>query len=286
MGLLVALSACGSSDVRSPRGVYVTAAGPAISSRAATDQLRAFLRDCRMTHTTLYGLGPVLADESLRARLARFIDGLRAAGVEVGAPVAGSDRLEALRRFSRDFPDARFSTLVTEYEYWNAPAHERADRFAALFGLLAEMRAYADELTTADRSVRVGVYLGYPTRDEVQRLAGLVDFAYVNYPVAHPKRAWRYGRRDVGSMRDRLAWLVDAGIEVWPLLYARGEVHMGGWLADRDLADAERVLLADQSRDVDLAPASLGGFYWFAYPAATIARCAAASGSRTPGVTP
>lgn len=213
------------------------------------DLLR-YVQRAGIRRLALYGLGHVLDAPGGAASLARFCTHARAAGISwIAAPVSHAERVDALSAFVRAYPTAHFDALITESEYW----HDEADR-AAAFGrfvaLLQRMRAFARDARTHGHRVTVGVYLGYPTDDEIAVLARHVDFAWLNYNVPEPRGNWRAAR---------LQSLRRAGIETWPILYVRGDTHMGPWLAAHGMRAAEAAFVRS-------AGTTMPGFAYFAYP--------------------
>jgi hypothetical protein len=263
-------------DARAPhatthRGLYVEDTPAIVADDAQLASLVQFARDHAIERIVFYRLGDVLATPALEDRLAAAIQTLRAAGVTtIGAPIAGAQRLDTLAEYDERHPDARFDLLVTELEYWNRcggrardvdPEEVRAC-FAPMEALLDAMRAAADASTARGAPVRVAAYLGDPTAGEVRRIAARVDHVLLQYAVRSPVDAHA---RD--SLRRRLASLAAAGVEVWPILYARGEVDMSAWLATNDLDATEAAFRADLAATPDLANVTIGGFQYFTYDA-------------------
>ena len=204
-----------------------------------------FVRANAIDRVVFYGLGRVLGAERSEARFAALVRDLRAAGVStIGAPIAAASRVDAVVAYDRGHPEARIDLIVTELEYWHDCAGEGVRAcFAPMDELLATMRITADR-----EDLQVGAYLGYPTAAEARRIAARVDFVFLNYAVRAPG-PWR---------RERLRDL--AGVEIWPIFYARGEVDMYAWLAAHGLDAAEAAFLAD-------AELPIGGFQYFSYEA-------------------
>lgn len=182
---------------------------------------------CDFDELVVYGLGvPLRADP---ARVAALVERARHQNVTVVAPVAGLDRVSLLARYEREHPRARFGRWATELEYWNEPARDGAfNRFRAL---LRAMRAAAP-------TTPLDAYLGYPTEAEAAWIAAHVDRVYASMAVRTPARVARWGR---GLRSHRFRHRLFAGrVEVVPILYARGDAHMGRWLRRHSLAAAER----------------------------------------------
>ncbi|MCW5801805.1 MAG: hypothetical protein KIT31_05415 [Deltaproteobacteria bacterium] len=202
-----------------------------------------------ITDVAPYGLGPLLATRAGRTAAAAWIDELHAHGARVIIPIAGRDRLRALDALRAEHPATYVDALVTELEFWNR-RDDRSRAFEDAMQLIAEMRAWA---RGTSRKVDVGAYLGYPTRAEAARLAGAIDFAYLNYSVASPARAWT-------SQRARYALFAGTRVALWPIFYATGEVDMRDALDAGGVGGAEAAFTADQRRDAAAAPA---GFVYF-----------------------
>jgi hypothetical protein len=169
--------------------------------------------------------------------------------------------VRALARLVEEHPRVWFDGLVTEHEYWN-----RVDRAAALdelLALLATMRAQAAAWTVDGRSPAIGAYLGYPTAAEARRLAAAVDFVFLDYSVRTPARAWHHVHGRGGPLRERFAWFARAGVDVWPIFYAAGEVDMQPALRAEGLAGAEARFREDLAADAELGERRVTGFVYF-----------------------
>jgi hypothetical protein len=223
----------------------------------------------------LYGLAPLLRDEAGAHALGALVQSLHAAGARtVGAPIANVRRLAEVLHAGEVDAAARLDELVTEDEYWNRCARsavqagdtERADCFAPFVDLVGQLREAAARAAAGGRRVRVGAYLGYPTPAEVRRLGGLLDFVLLDYPVRSPELGWEHVHGKGGPLRDRFRWCAGAGLEIWPILYARGEVSIGPWLRSHGLAAAEDAFIGAATRDqaFTLSRSHLIGFQYFA----------------------
>ncbi len=222
-----------------------------------------------VTDLILYGLGPMLAPRSPRAgALASFAARARRRGLAPIAPVAGQDRVSAIRRFEEAHPEARFEGWVTELEYWHdCEERETGIRpcFARMDSLLTAMNAAA-----ATRTERpwIGAYLGYPTLAEARSIARRSDRVLLNYPGQSPSHASARRLAARQSADRRLARFRGLRAEVWPILYSRGELHMSPWLRERAArgiaaatSDAERTL----TEAAGGRPRGFAGFAWFDY---------------------
>lgn len=260
---LVALAACQTLEVRTAdmrphlarRAGYVRDIAPLLASAEARAELTSRLARSGITEVVPYGMGPLLASSEGRAALAAWIEEAHRGGARVIAPVAGRDRLEALLAFAAEHPAARFDAMVTELEYWNANDGDVPAALDGLLELLAAMRGRA--------AVPVGAYLGYPTAAEAARIAAAVDFVFLDYPVGDPARAWAHVHPRGGALRERFGWFARAGVEVWPIFYAAGEVDMGAALRDAGLAAAEARYRADLAADPELGADDVAGFVYF-----------------------
>jgi hypothetical protein len=211
-----------------------------------------------VTDVAPYGLGPLLSTRAGRAAVAKRIDELHTHGARVIVPIAGADRLRALDLLAAEHPTTYVDALVTELEFWNR-RDDRARAFEETMQLISEMRAWARR---ARHVAEVGVYLGYPTRDEAARLAAAIDFAYLNYSVASPKRAWNHVHAS-SSLRARYAMFAGTRVALWPIFYATGEVDMRRALETSGVAGAEAAFIADQRADRELASVAPAGFVYF-----------------------
>jgi hypothetical protein len=258
------------------RGLYVTDATALVRDQRKQDAFLALVRAHRIDHLVLYGLGPVLQGEEA-AGLSHLIRRVReeAAVRSVAAPVTGEERLRMLLAYGQAHPEGAFDAVVTELEYWNrcqersgaleGAQTERADCFPAFLSLLKQMRVAAETEHARGRSLRVGAYLGYPNAAEVREIAAQVDYVLLNYHVRTPEAAWGHVRTDTGPLRDRFRAFLDAGVQVWPIFYARGEVDMSPWLNEHGLRAAEDVFLTQMEAELGAASRhSLGGFQYFA----------------------
>ncbi len=180
---------------------------------------------------TLYGLGGALRNEP--AALASFIETARARGVDTVAPISGMDRVEDLVRYEREHPSGRFDGWVTEFEYWNHAAAERAAQFEVLQRMLTAMRA-------GKADGWVACYLGYPTAEEARWIAEHVDRVYLSLGIDDPARAQDWGQGD-RSHRTRQSYFAGR-VPIWPIVYARGDAHMRPWLQQHSMAELEASL--------------------------------------------
>ncbi len=242
------------------RAVYVKDGASLLAEGPASTRLDRAITAGTVTDVIPYGLGPVLATRDGRARVARWVREVRRRGTRVIVPIAGRDRVASLSRMIAEEPGVGFDGMVTELEYWNRPDRERA--LAELIALLADMRDAATEWGRAPDRVPVGAYLGYPTPEEARKIAGHVDFVFLDYAIPDVGRAWTHVRGTT-PLRDRFAWFASAGVAVWPILYAAGEVDMRASLARRGLPSVEaefRIGLRNQ-RSID--ERQLAGFVYF-----------------------
>lgn len=249
------------------RAAYVRRASDAIGGRAREDALLELARAHGVRALHLYGLGPLLMDEDGRARLAAFLRRARAAGIaEIGAPIAGLDRLQAIALFEQQHEPARFDVVTTELEYWNGCGEGagRVECFRRFVALLDAMRGEARR-----RGWQVGAYLGHPTDEEAAVIAARVDRVHVDVGVTDPERSFTR-TRDGRPLAARWRALSGRGVAIWPILYAVGDVNLGAWLAQRrSLDDAERVLREAYERERQHGPGAdpPAGFVWFALDA-------------------
>lgn len=265
--ILVVLAACGCAPVAAPapvdatpRTVYVRDAAALIASPPARGALLARAARHDLTAVAPYGLGPLLADPAGRAQVAAWIAELHRAGVAVVVPVAGTDRVAALVALVDASPGVWLDGVVTELEYWNQAA--RADGLVALEATLDALRAAGPRLAPG-HDLRVGAYLGYPTAAEAAELATRLDFVFLDYSVASPAEAWRHVHPRGGALRDRFAWFARAGVEVWPIFYAAGEVDMRAALVRVGEAGVEARFRADLAADPDYHDLAIAGFCYF-----------------------
>lgn len=246
--------------------MYVSDAAGALD---AGDALPDAADRLHIDRVVFYGLGEILGDPAQETRLAEMVAALQRRGVtSIGAPIAARSRIVEVLAYSRSHPKARIDVLISELEYWrDCPADPAPDDatlrpcFEPMDGLLDEMRKAATDELTAGRPMSVGVYVGYPSPGEAKRIAEVADFVVANYNVRTPDRAHEGHRR-----RNRLAALVAAKLEVWPILYARGDVHMRPWLDAYGLDAAEAAFRATLD-DPALPSPRLGGYQYFAFEA-------------------
>ncbi|MEO7092433.1 MAG: hypothetical protein ABI175_04225 [Polyangiales bacterium] len=264
----IAFAACLSGEARAAparRGMYVrdavllTATPP---SRARLDRL---LDQRSVTEVIPYNLGPMLATIAQREGLALWIDELHRHGARVIVPVAGHDRLRALATLFAEHPATWIDGMVTEVEFWNRS--DRAIAFEELIALVADMRISATVWQHGGKKMPIGVYLGYPDQAESARLAAAIDFAYADYSVDAPARAWSWVHAKGGPLRQRFAWLASAGVDVWPIFYAAGEVDMVAALRADGTGAAEARFRADLVADPDFGRLVTAGFVYFTFEA-------------------
>lgn len=243
------------------RAAYLRDVSDIVSNPEARARLVRVVAQQRITEVIPYQMAALLDSPAKRTALAQWIDELHRRGVRVIAPIAGRDRLDALAVLTREHPATWFDGMVTELEFWN-----RIDRPLALDGmldLLAAMRSRAGQAERAGHRARVGAYLGYPTLDEARRLAPVVDFVYLDYSVTSPALAWSHVRRGSGPLRSRFAWFSRAGVEVWPIFYATGEVDMAATLRASGTDAAEARFRNDLAADPELGDQHVAGFVYF-----------------------
>lgn len=241
------------------RTVYIQDGAALIASPAARAALVDRLTRHQLRGVAPYRLSPLLVDAAGRTRLAAWIDEIHRAGGEVIAPVAGRDRVAALAQVVAEHPGTWIDGAVTEIEYWNQP--DRAAALVELEGVLDALAA-ARPMLAPGRDVRIGAYLGYPTAAEAAELATRLDFVHLDYSVASPRDAWMHVARGE-ALRDRYAWFAEAGVEVWPIFYATGEVDMAAALASAGLAGVEARFEADVAADPAYGQLTAAGFAYF-----------------------
>ena len=260
---LVAISSltCFPVDARPVRrAMYVQDASTLTASgRARLDRL---LDRKLITEVVPYGLGALLDSYPHRELAAAWIDELHRHGARVIAPVAGEDRLRAIDQMLAEHPATYLDGMVSEVEFWN-----RADRSIALeelLGLIADMRSAATTWRHDGRALPVGAYLGYPTQAEAVRIAAAVDFAFLDYSVRSPVGAWSATHAGA-PLRQRFGWFAGAGVDVWPIFYATGEVDMSAALRASGTDSAEARFRADLAIDPDLGKLGVAGFVYFTF---------------------
>jgi hypothetical protein len=245
------------------RAVYVKDAATLLASASERARLDGAIRDRHVTEVVPYGVGAMLATPELRAQLDAWIVQLHTEGAQVIVPVASADRLAALIAFVAEYPAARLDGLVTEFEFWN-----RTDRGPALDELVALLDAMRNQHAAWARGPgRVGAYLGYPTADEAERIAGAVDFVFLDYAVTTPERAWAHVRGTSNSLRERFGWFATTGVKVWPIFYAAGEVDMQASLQVEGAGVAEQHFTSDLAHDPQLGATKVAGFVYFTFEA-------------------
>jgi len=250
-----------SDTLRQGRAAYVRDLGALVADDAARARVLRLVRERRITAVVPYGLGPLLATLPGRVAIAVWIDEIHRAGGRVVAPIAALERLDDLTELHAQFAVATFDGLISEHEFWNHP--DRAAALDELLALVAAMRHTAAQIGRGGRTVPVGVYLGYPTRAEAARLAPAVDFVFLDYSVTSPARAWQHVHSRGGPLRARFAWFAGAGVPVWPIFYAAGEVDMRASLLADGIAAAERRFQADLAADGAASGPGVAGFAYF-----------------------
>ncbi len=207
--LAAVLAACSADPViHSPplsvpdaRGTYLKDTPALLASPELRARLEQLVRSHRITTVVPYALGSLAGTQ----QLSTWIDEIHRAGGRVVVPIAGTDRLFALAN-GRLWVDG----FVSELEYWNKPDRPLDD----LLALVTAMRGWNNH----GHPFEVGVYLGSPTAEEAGRIAKAVDFVFLDYSVSSPEKAWS------PKLRARLDLF--AGVAVWPIFYATGEVDM------------------------------------------------------------
>ncbi len=266
--LCVAFAACLSGEVHAAparRAMYVRDAALLTTTPPSRARLDRLLDHKQVTDVIPYNLGPLLATVNEREGVAMWIDELHRHGGRVIVPIAGHDRLRALDTMLAEHPTTWIDGMITEVEFWN-----RADRvigFEEMMALVADMRIQAALWRHGGRVMPVGAYLGYPTQAEAARLATAIDFAYLDYSVTSPGRAWGWVHGTGGPLRLRFGWLASAGVEVWPIFYAAGEVDMAPALRADGTNAAELRFRTDLARDRELGKLAVTGFAYFTFEA-------------------
>ncbi|MGF1464838.1 MAG: hypothetical protein ACFCGT_01780 [Sandaracinaceae bacterium] len=239
------------------RGLYVAGT----DDRLAADGGASILRTAGVLgaeEVALYGLGPLLASEAGRRTVRSFVARARRVGLRVAAPIAGLDRVRALAAYAAEAPEHAFDTWITELEYWHDCRATQGERpcFASMAALLEAM---AEAVRARPVRPVLAAYVGYPTPEEAEAIAARVDRLLLSYDGASPREAWtaRHGRH--GSQRERLLSVLDLGLELWPILYVRGERPMAGWLRAHTVEEAEAYFSAGARR----LDASFAGFQYF-----------------------
>jgi len=264
----VVFAACLNGEVRAAparRGMYVRDAQLLTTTPPSRDRLDRLLDKKQVSEVIPYNLGPLLVSANEREGVALWIDELHRHGARVIVPVAGHDRLRALDAMLAEHPHTWIDGMVTEVEFWNRP--DRTIAFKELIALLADMRIQAALWQHGGRAMPVGVYLGYPTQVEAARLAAAIDFAYLDYSVTTPARAWGWVHATGGPLRQRFGWFASAGVEVWPIFYAAGEVDMAPALRADGTGAAEARFRADLAADPDFGKLATAGFVYFTFEA-------------------
>lgn len=264
----IAFAACLTGEVRAAparRGMYVRDAALLTTTPPSRVRLDRLLDQKAVTEVIPYNLGPLLATAVQREGVALWFDELHRHGARVIIPIAARGRLADLGTMLAEHPATWIDGMVTELEFWNRP--DRAVAFDELLALLAEMRSFAQEHKHGARAMPVGVYLGYPHEAESARLAAAIDFAYVDYSVDSPARAWSWVHAKGGPLRQRYGWLAAAGVDVWPIFYAAGEVDMAASLRADGTGAAEARFRADLAADPDFSKLAPAGFVYFTFEA-------------------
>jgi len=226
-------------QVPTARATYIQDTGALLANPAMRAQLERLVRAQRITTVVPYALGPLVVAPTTRASLEAWIDEVHRDGGRVVLPIAGVDRLAALADST-----LWIDGLVSELEFWNKPERPLGD----LLALLAAMRGWNNH----GHPFEVGAYLGSPSANEAARLAKAVDFVFLDYSIRSPDLAWQ------PRLRERFGWF--AGVAVWPIFYATGEVDMKDALRAEGLAQAEQRFRAE-------APNQVAGFVYFTFEA-------------------
>jgi len=264
----IAFAACLTGEAKAAparRGMYVRDAVLLTSTPPSRARLDRLLEARSVTDVIPYNLGPLLATAVQREGVALWIDELHRHGARVIVPVAGTDRLRDLASLFAEHPATWIDGMVTELEFWNRD--DRTIAFEEMLALVGAMRTAAKKWPHAGRAMPIGAYLGYPDQMEAARLAMAIDFAYVDYSVDSPARAWSWVHAKGGPLRQRFAWLAAAGVDVWPIFYAAGEVDMSIALKTDGTGAAEARFRADLLADPDYGKLAPTGFVYFTFEA-------------------
>lgn len=267
----IAAAACspGMGDVASaraqtPRAVYVADTPTLIADPAARARLTAAIATNTYTEVIPYKLGPLLGSVTSRAALAGWIMEIQGAGGAVTAPIAGTDRIEAIAKLVAE-QSVHLDGLITELEFWNRD--DRAVAFAEMLALLDAMRAHTTDWAAPRKPLIITAYLGYPSADEAAQLAGRVDRVLLNYSVRSPTDPWSSGSRRMVSLRRRFETFARLGVPIWPIFYSTGEVDMQTTLRAKGIVATEAAFRDGLASHPDLARTPLPGFAYFTFEA-------------------
>jgi hypothetical protein len=246
------------------RAVYLRDAATWIRDVEQRARLVRLIDERRLDEVVPYGLGPLLDTAAGRAELVAWIGDLHARGATIVVPIAGRDRLLQLAKLVDEHDEVWLDGLVTEFEFWNQPDGDaRAAALNEMLALLKEMHVLAARWARPDLDVKVGAYLGYPTAEEAARLAPLLDVVHLDYSVSSPADAWNHVHAVGGPLRDRFGWFAAAGVAIFPIFYATGEIDMAADLRARGTGAAEDEFLRQLAADPDHRDATVAGFVYF-----------------------
>lgn len=217
-----------------------------------------------ITSLSLYDLDPILSDASRTAALEAFLEKARVRGVREVLAISDTTQAAWDQIATEQRKAKPFDGFVTEIEFW---ADNSFDTFKTTL-------AYVHGLNVEGRSggaMPIASYIGWPSAEQMNDLAPLVDRLFIHAYVTSPDKAFGY-------VKQRLLDLAAANtahgthVEVRPIFSAEGttwaagaEHFMGDWLGQHSLPEAESALLAAWAAEPPGSLPPFGGFQYFEY---------------------
>lgn len=263
------------------RSLYVDNFDSILGDSAREQELLDFLKKNELSEIALYGLYPVLKEDSgyaartaaLRSFISRARSGYGLKAVK-GIGCLNSD-FDSIGKYNDSASgNERFNGLLSEYEYWNSGE----ENFAGFISLLTHMREVADE-----HDLTVEAYLGWlgstgDKQDEADKIAALTDIIYLHAYRADPLKTYGY-------ISDRLSVFsrAEPGLRIRPIFSAEwrpldicSKAHttgvdnmcfMGKWFEDNTIRKAENIFMDLYYFYESSLPeaVTMDGYQYFAY---------------------
>lgn len=230
-----------------------------------------FITRYRIDSLSFYDL-PVLLDlPGMAKHLSAFIIAARARGVVQFHAVGSKKRdWDWISEYQKTFP-GKFDGLLTENEFWNAPAGEISRQFNEFIQLLKYMKTL--KVKNLGRDLKISVYLGridsVPDLSE-ENVASLVmansDQVYQNCYGTTPHGTYQNCKSRLGKLfgsKKDVALTPLVSVEGADFSAYENETFLGTWLKNGTLGQLEANITGQFSKDN--AGAQLTGFYYFEY---------------------
>ena len=152
-----------------------------------------FIAARRIESLSLYDLSAILGDGPRLVALLSFLGRARGRGVVEVNGIADTTQAAWDDIASVQTKDTPFDGLVTEIEFWNSGT------FQEFHDTLTYVRAL-DMKARSGAPMKLGVYIGRPSAEEVDSMLPLIDRLYVHVYVNRPNKRMTTARSDSRSL--------------------------------------------------------------------------------------